>query len=336
MANPEHVEIVKSGPEAISTWLLEHPEEVLNLAGANLTGSALHDADMQSADLSRAVLEGAGFNRANMTGTRLLFANLKKCTFLGTHMLFTDLLNANLTEADLSFASLNNCIMGKADFTRAKFNTTALSHISLASCVGLDSAIHEGSSSIGYDTLELSFRLSGEQFAPELKTFFLNAGVPKNLLDELPRILAKVEYCSCFICYGEPDVAFAENLVTSLKTKGVSCWLYSLDGTPGERTWPEIIRRRREAEKMIVICSCRTLVRDGALKEIEEQIDEDPSKIIPVSLDDTWKEPGFVVKRGERDLKAFLLDRNYADFGGKLPYEESLDRLLNGLKRPGR
>lgn len=69
------------------------------------------------------------------------------------------------------------------------------------------------------------------------------------------------------------------------------------------------------------------------LKEIEEQMDEDQEKMIPVSLDDVWKQPGFRVMRGSRDLRPFLLDRNYADFGEGKDYEQQLQRLLRGLER---
>ena len=73
-------------------------------------------------------------------------------------------------------------------------------------------------------------------------------------------------------------------------------------------------------------------MRDGILKEIEEQIDENPDKMIPISLDGLWKQPGFRVVRGTRDLKPSLLDRNYADFAN-LPYQKALGRLLKDLKR---
>lgn len=120
-------------------------------------------------------------------------------------------------------------------------------------------------------------------------------------------------------------------LCKNLESRGVSCWLYAMDATPGERTWEEIGKRRREAEKMIVLCSAQALVRDGVLKEIEEQIDEDPDKMVPVSLDNLWKERGFRVMRGNRDLKPFLLERNYADFTKS--YQEALERLIKGLER---
>lgn len=63
---------------------------------------------------------------------------------------------------------------------------------------------------------------------------------------------------------------------------------------------------------------------------IEEQVGEDPHKMVPISLDDLWREPGFKVIRGTGDLKPFLLERNHADFGN-LPYEEAMERLLKGL-----
>jgi hypothetical protein len=116
-----------------------------------------------------------------------------------------------------------------------------------------------------------------------------------------------------------------------LRGRGVLCWLYSIDASVGQRTWKEISQSRREAEKMVVLCSAAALVRDGVLKEIEEQIDEDPDKIVPISVDNLWKQPGFRLIRGNRDLKPFLVDRNYADFAN-LSYEEALERLLRGLE----
>lgn len=182
-----------------------------------------------------------------------------------------------------------------------------------------------------YDVNE-SFLDSGNRLSHEFKTFFLNVGISKELLNELPRIVSEVKYYSVFVGYGQPDLAFAEKLVKDLTAKGVSCWLYSLDATIGKRIWVEITRKRREAEKMIVICSAKALIQDGVLKEIEDQIDEDPDKIVPISLDNLWKEEGFRIVRGKTDLKPFLMERTYADFSDPSKYEDSLNRLLKGLK----
>ncbi len=86
---------------------------------------------------------------------------------------------------------------------------------------------------------------------------------------------------------------------------------------------------------MVVLCSHKALVRDGFLREIEEQIDEDPDKLVPVSLDNDWQHEGFRVMRGERDLKPFLLERNYADFSNPSNYEKELKSLLKALEVRG-
>ena len=66
---------------------------------------------------------------------------------------------------------------------------------------------------------------------------------------------------------------------------------------------------------------------------MEEQEDEEPDKMVPVSLDHLWIQPGFRVMRGQRDLKPLLVDRNYSDFSNETLYQESLQRLLKGLER---
>ena len=105
-----------------------------------------------------------------------------------------------------------------------------------------------------------------------------------------------------------------------------------MDFTPGKRTWKEIIDNRRISHKFLVICSTASLSRDGVLKEIEQQIDENPDKIIPVSKDLGWMEPTFIIKRGTADLKPFLRERNYADFANK-PFNEALQRLTKAIKQ---
>ncbi len=61
-------------------------------------------------------------------------------------------------------------------------------------------------------------------------------------------------------------------------------------------------------------------------------MDDDPDKIIPVSLDDVWKAPGFEVRRAGRDLKPFLLDRYWADFSPGADYAAAFEKLLRGLE----
>ena len=210
--------------------------------------------------------------------------------------------------------------------------STAFGRCDLSLVSGLETVQHEGPSSIGTDTLLLTYRGAGNRLTPELRDFFIKAGVPASLLEALPAIANEIRYHSAFVAYGEPDRAFAERIYGDLQDKGVSCWMYAMDATPGERTWHEIGQKRREAGKFIVLCSAEGLVRDGPKKEIEEQMDDDPDKIIPISRDDLWKAPGFEVRRAGRDLKPFLVERNWADFSPGAEYDNALAKLLRGLE----
>lgn len=324
-----------------------------NLNKANLSGAELMSAVLNEANLSEAYLGSAKLAYARLIATDLHGADLSGAEFFETTLNASNLSLANLSGADLKYSDLTFATLSKADLTNAnlrgvkfigskllntKFigavmNYTTFATCNLAKCIGLEIIKHTGPSNIDYRTLQTSFYAAGNRLTSEMQTFLVNSGIPAELVEALPKILKKVPYCSSFICYGHPDLDFAKTLVKDLKARGVSCWLYSMDYTPGEKIWREITQKRQEAEKMIVICSSQTLIRDGVLKEIEEQIDEDPDKIVPISLDNTWKQSGFVVKRGQHDLKPFLLERNYADFCDESKYNESLSRLLRGIKR---
>jgi hypothetical protein len=353
MANPEHVEIVRQGAAAIAEWQRRNPVASLDLSGADLRAADLLEANLFEADLagadlttahlamvnlflaslSKAQLRDADLFAGNLTQANLAGANLRGANLSGANLLLTNLTDADLCEADLRGASLWKANLTEADLTEARLGGTSLGNCDLSRARGLSAVVHEGPSSIGVDTLIASFRGAGNKLTPDLESFFLGAGVPRELLAELPRIVAEVKYYSCFICYGQPDVDFAKRLRGDLAANGVPCWLYDLNATPGERTWQEIGRERRQADKMVVVCSVKALLRDGVLKEIEEQIDEDPDKMVPISRDDIWIQTGFRVVRGSRDLGPFLRDRNYADFSDDSLHDDSLQRLLKALRR---
>jgi len=304
-----------------------------NLSGVNLTRGVLLRANLEGADLSVADLGLADLSQANLLRANLSGANLTSSDLTFANLFAATLTRADVSYADLSGANLNEAVLHHANLLQAELRSTSLGDVDLSQTAGLARVSHLTPSSVGIGTLVASYRGAGSKLTPDLRTFFIGAGVPPELLDALPGIVAEVKYYSCFISYGQPDLELATKLDKDLRAKGVSCWTYEMDKTAGERTWQEIGIKRREADKMVLLCSSAALVRDGVLKEIEEQIDENPNKMVPISLDDLWKERGFRVQRGEVDLKPFLMERNYADFANK-PYEEALEKLLTGLRRP--
>jgi hypothetical protein len=244
MANPEHVEIVRQGAAAIAQWRRQKPEAPLslseadlteanlrgaNLAWAELAGAVLAEADLTGADLRLANLTGADLRLANLTGADLRLAdltgadltgadlrranlagaNLAGANLAGANLTGANLTGANLAEANLRGAALHTADLSGANLTGVRFGFTWLSDCNLSQAIGLSTVNHEGPSSIGVDTLIASFRGAGNKLTSDLETFFLGAGVPKELLAALPRIVGEVEYYTCFISYGQPDLDFA-------------------------------------------------------------------------------------------------------------------------------
>ena len=348
MANPEHVEIVRAGAEAIAEWRLSNHRVKLDLRGADLIGCNLAEANLAGANISNANLGSADLFKANLSRTNFVrtnllratlplanfsYASLREADLFASDLTLTKFPRANLSKADLSFAHLLGANLAGTNFSNAVFDSTSVAECDLSSYKGLKNVQHRGPSTVGIDTLVMSFRGGGNRLSPELEGFFRSSGVPEELLKALPDLISEIKYYTCFVGYGEPDREFAEQLYNDLSGKGISSWIFPKDYTPGERSRKEIGERRRGAEKMIALCSAKGLLRDNFLNEIEDQIDEDPEKIIPISLDDIWKEPELRVIRGNKELKPFLVERNYADFSDHARYEESLERLLKGLGR---
>lgn len=335
-----------------------------NLAGADLSDSVLEGADLTSARLVGADLRHARLDGANLSNTQMFFANLSGADLSGARLQDAYAMGAFFIRARLIRASFRSGDLASTYFYEASFGFTTLNDVDLSSAEGLGTCNHEGASIIRIDTLNRSFEvkelLQDADFAEDmakggieedegeykedpasvehrakrrvgLQSFFQRAGVDPSVVQYFAGVPTPVRYHSCLITYGGKDIEFAKWLRGSLHDEGVSRWLYTEDSVVGKRAWEDIGGARQKADRLIVICSVETLTQDGALQEIEDQANEDPEKLVPVSLDDIWKKPGFKVVRGTRDLKPYLLDRTYADFGN-LPGEVAMGRLLAGLR----
>ena len=120
---------------------------VADLSGANLSETDLGTANLTIADLSGADLSGADLLGVNFSGVNLRNANLRDAKVSGT----------TFTRCDLSQVS------------------------------GLETVRHQSPSSIGTDTLLLTYQGAGNRLTQELRGFFNKAGVPASLLDALPK-----------------------------------------------------------------------------------------------------------------------------------------------------
>tara|TARA_R100001132_G_C3272987_1_gene95008 strand:+ start:3965 stop:4561 length:597 start_codon:yes stop_codon:yes gene_type:complete len=82
VANPEHIEIVSRGVEAIRKWRIENPGKRLDLSGARLTLHQYQDAFLEDADLINSKLFESEYREdqliESLYGDEGVMRNLKK------------------------------------------------------------------------------------------------------------------------------------------------------------------------------------------------------------------------------------------------------------------
>jgi len=138
-----------------------------------------------------------------------------------------DLSGADLSGANLSGANLIAASLTGTNFDRATFSFTAIGNCDLSEAIGLNSAIHDGPSSIGVDTV---FKSQGR--IPD--QFLRAAGVPEIFITFAKSLVAKLfEFYSCFISYSSKDTDFADQLQVHMRAKGVRCWFFPEDAKWG-------------------------------------------------------------------------------------------------------
>jgi len=98
MANPEHVEIVKQGAQAIDQWRGHFVCRTLDLTWGDLTDENLTGANLRDAKLTDAFLTMANLTDVNLTGADLTGIRLYKAIGNGKeiHTIQTDQYHVNI------------------------------------------------------------------------------------------------------------------------------------------------------------------------------------------------------------------------------------------------
>jgi len=157
--DPNHAEVLRSGPKAWNAWREKNPSIVPDLAGIalksserqmgptnegpiNLKSARLQDAvlrfatlsaaDLEAADMSGADLAHARFDHANLSAANLSSALLDYADFAGAKLVKVNLCGARLPFATLSTADLDSADMSGADLVHARFDQTNLSAANLS------------------------------------------------------------------------------------------------------------------------------------------------------------------------------------------------------------
>src|SRR5262245_60366357 len=115
MANPEHENMVRYEHEKLKQWRADHPDDVLDLTGANFATVPFRDiplqkADFSGADLTRADFTGVSLREAVFTRTRIAHTNFAGCDlYKAKFSQVTDATDVYFERASLRCASFNHC-----------------------------------------------------------------------------------------------------------------------------------------------------------------------------------------------------------------------------------
>lgn len=93
----------------------------LSLAQADLTGALLRNANLQHTDLTQATLSGADLSGANLSGATMIQVTAHGTRLVGANLSGADLTQADLTGANLSRANLSGASFSQATLTGANF-----------------------------------------------------------------------------------------------------------------------------------------------------------------------------------------------------------------------
>jgi len=306
MANPEHLAILERGVEPWNQWREEHREvcpdlsdavlQRANLGGANLRGADLRRVDFREAELRGTNFSGARLRRAIFYRADLSGADLGEASVAQANLIGADLHEANLSQADLSGALLSWAILKgaklyganlggsnlrDAELTDVRLRDTIFADVDLSAVKGLETAVHEGPSTIGIDTI---YNSRGK--IPEV--FLRGCGVSEDFIGYVGSMVGRpVEFYSCFISYSAKDQQFAERLSNDLQANGTRCWFAAHDrnGRNGHEPIDEAIRLH---DKLLVILSEHSMSSSWLKSEIasarEREEREKKPMLLPIVL----------------------------------------------------
>lgn len=289
MADQEQIERLKRNIQEWNVWRQEHPEIQPNLSGVYLSG-----ADLSRTDLSGTDLSGADLSRADLNGAYLSFTNLNSVCFKDTI-----------------------------------FAHTIFAWVDLSNTKGLETAIHQGPSSVDINSVTLPHD------EPTRLHFLRGVGFTETQIDYLPSLLTPrpIQYQSLFISYASQDDTIARQLHADLRKNDVPCWFALHDLKPGDYFREEIDKAIHTQEKLLLILSKHSVtskwVKYEVNRALNREIEQERTILYPIRVDDT-----FLTSTSDwaADLRAHRHIGDFTNWQNTSAYQEVFTKLLHHLK----
>ena len=339
MVDQEQVELLKRSVQEWNTRRRQKPNRFRpDLSGADLRDDILIGADLSGVDLSGTNLSRADLNSANLSdvylheailsNASLSSANLSEAILSRTILHNADLSGANLTKAYLHEATLSHTDLDGAIFTEAHFYYTTFAWIDLSEVSRLDTAKHDGPSTVNINSVILPHDKHTRLH------FLRGVGFTETQIEYLPSLLTPrpIQYCSLFISYAHQDEAVAKQLYRDLRKSDVPCWFAPHDLRPGT----PILRGIEEAihiqDKFLLILSEHSVNSRWIEREVDaalyQEIKRGQDVLFPIRLDNAILESnvGWATRLQYRHIGDFTNWRDDA------VYQDAFTRLLQHLK----
>lgn len=270
MADERHLKKLGEGVNAWNRWRKQHPEIL---------------PDLRKADIHGKVLTRIDFHHTNLENANLCNANLSSA-FLNDASLFgADLTGAKFRHANLYRTCFKETILQRTNFHEALLLNTLFLNVDLSEALNLETAIHLGPSTIGFDTIQRS--------KGNIPVVFLRgAGISEHLLACIHSSgRAPFDYVTCFISYSSYDRRFVEKLYQDLRREGVICWYAPESMKAGEKFPASITEAVQSREKVLVVLSKHALESHWVQREValarQKEGKGKREVLVPIRLDST-------------------------------------------------
>lgn len=255
------------------------------LRGVLANGSSFVRADLTLADLAHADLRSADLSEALLTDANLSAAALERANLSDANLIGAELADADLRRAILCGANLRDAHLDGADFAGARFAFTVLAASDLSRARGLESAVHDGPSTVGIDAFLLS---RGE--IPD--AFLAGSGLSPLTIEYLKSVAAAEEGMlvgdALFLVFAETDRARARRLRAYLRMSGHQTWYWQERAELSGRHNRDRGLRVRFGHRLVVLLSSAggAPVAAGVARAIAEEEAERRPIVVAVRVGD--------------------------------------------------